>query len=90
MDSKVLYSHREEDLIYDHCVNTNHRRVGISAHTHNAPEILFLKDGDVNFIIDGKKFNLKKNDLVITPPLAIHEINFESDQNYERYVLIFD
>lgn len=90
MDSKIFYSHREEDLIYDHCLNTNHRRVGISAHTHNFPEILFLKEGDVNFIIDGKQFNLKKNDLVITPPLAIHEINFESDQNYERYVLIFN
>ena len=75
---------------YDHTVNLDHRRVGYSAHTHNFPELLFLVDGDVNFVLDGKQYRLQKNDLVIIPPLAIHEVRLESERSYERLDIIFE
>ncbi|MBE6601853.1 MAG: helix-turn-helix domain-containing protein [Ruminococcaceae bacterium] len=90
METKILYRYQDERLKYDHTLMADHRRVGYSAHTHNFPELLFLKEGDVDFIIDGWHYRLKKNDLVIIPPLAIHEVCFESDHNYERYDVIFD
>lgn len=90
METKLFYKYKDDKLKYDHSLMADHHRVGYSAHTHNFPEILFLKEGDVDFIIDGRHYRLQKNDLVIIPPLAIHEVCFESDHNYERHDIIFD
>ena len=90
MELKIFHEYLDGDLKYDHTVKANHRRIGYSAHTHNTPELLLLREGDVNFIIDGKQYRLQKNDLVIIPPLAIHELMLESDRSYVRYDVIFN
>ena len=90
LETKILYSWRNNAVKYDHTLNVDHRRIGYSAHTHNFPELLFLREGDVNFILDGKQYRLQKNDLVIIPPMAVHEVRFESDRSYERHDIIFD
>ena len=89
MELKVFQKYLDEDLKYDHTVMTEHRRIGYSAHTHDVPEILFLKEGDINLIIDGNQYRLHKNDLVIIPALSIHEVCLESDRSYERCDVIF-
>ena len=60
MKTEILYRYQDERLKYDHTLMADHHRVGYSAHTHNLLEILFLKEGDVDFIIDGRHYRLQK------------------------------
>lgn len=89
MDTKIFYTYRDDELLYEHSIKSNHRRIGVTAHTHNVQEILFFQKGDVDFMIDGTQYRLQKNDLLIIPPLSVHELNFATNQSYERYDLIF-
>lgn len=58
-------------------------------HTHKGYELLFLKKGDVSYLVDGQIHPLRKNSLVISRPDVPHRIRIESDDTYDRYNLLF-
>ncbi|MBQ9714667.1 MAG: helix-turn-helix transcriptional regulator [Clostridia bacterium] len=79
-------------------IKYNYRRVQVSddrkhlsmRHTHNHYEIIFLESGDVTYVIEDRKYQLKKNDLVITRPLKYHYLELTSDEDYARHDILFD
>ena len=90
MDTTIFQKYTDNDLTYTHVSRANHDRVGFSAHTHDVCEILFLKSGKINCAIDGTRYDLNRNDLVIIPAFSIHEIRIDDDRNYERFDVLFD
>ena len=61
-----------------------------ASHSHEAFEVIFFKKGHASYSIDGKEYTLKRHDLIFTRPFDIHAINVETDEEYERYNIIFD
>ena len=59
-------------------------------HIHEEWEFFYLVEGDVYFVIDGIKYNLKKNSLIFIKPATIHNIIINSNAIYERYVIHLD
>ena len=59
-------------------------------HNHVIFEMIFIKRGDLSYMIEGKLYKPAKNTLIITPPLQNHSFSFESDEAYERYNILFD
>ena len=57
---------------------------------HDIFEMIFIKRGDLSYMIEGKLYKPAKNTLIITPPLQNHSFSFESDEAYERYNILFD
>ena len=90
MDTTVFQKYQDNDLTYTHVSRANHDRIGFSAHTHDVCEILFLKSGKINCAIDGVRYDLNRNDLVIIPAFSIHDIRIDDDKNYERFDVLFD
>lgn len=60
------------------------------SHIHDVCELLFLKKGDIAYTMEGKKYRLVKNSLVISRPLKIHSITMNNQSEYERYNILFD
>lgn len=90
MDTTIYQKYNDNDLLYNHVSRANHNRIGFSAHTHDVCEILFLKSGKINCAVDGVRYDLNRNDLVIIPAFSIHEIRIDDDKNYERFDVLFD
>lgn len=90
MDTTFYQKYKDEDLIYTHMARANHDRVGFSAHTHDVYEILFLKSGKINCGINGVRYDLNRNALVLIPAFSIHDIRIDDDKTYERYDVLFD
>ena len=79
-DSNVLYEHRllNEDV------------EGYPLHNHPMCEMLFVKKGNITYMIEGKSYNIKKNTLIFTRPSKGHSIIFNDTSDYERYLVLFD
>jgi len=59
-------------------------------HSHNNCEFIFFEKGEANYIIEGRRYRLNKNDLVFIRPLKYHYIEFLQDTEYSRYNVGFN
>ena len=59
-------------------------------HSHAVSELILFKKGKVSYTVKGKKYRLKKNDLIITRPTETHAVVPDEDTDYERHNILFD
>ena len=58
-------------------------------HLHSTFEIFFFISGKVEYIVEGTKYNLQKNDILLIRPSESHMPLINKNVQYERYVLNF-
>ena len=63
----------------------------VELHHHDFYEIYLLESGDVNYVIEGKRYRLVPGDLLLISPRELHQVSIQPDREaYERYVLWID
>lgn len=82
------YSFKTQDFIFSHHSFLPPQDCPI--HNHDIFEMIFIKRGDLSYMIEGKLYKPTKNTLIITTPLQNHSFFFHSDTPYERYNILFD
>ena len=76
-------------------LNEEYRFFAISAkglpemnyHYHEFHKLLFLREGNIGYSIEGRRYELEKNDIVIIPAGCVHRPEVDMDRMYSRYVL---
>lgn len=58
-------------------------------HFHNAYELIFIKDGIAEFIIDEKQYVFEKNSIIFLNQMEKHQMIPKSDK-YIRYIMMID
>lgn len=89
----TIYSKYENEtgtLFYNHALKKNQSQDNYQPHFHDLTEIIFFKSGNISYFIDGKRYKLKKDMLVLTRPANIHDIEVDGDEEYERYNILID
>ncbi|MEH7118628.1 AraC family transcriptional regulator [Neobacillus vireti] len=56
-------------------------------HSHDVYEFLVFLGGECEFFCEGKTYFLKRGDVVVIPPYAVHEANVKDINQYERIIL---
>src|SRR4051794_15772481 len=56
-------------------------------HQHDSMEILVFLDGECEFFCEGKTYSLKKGDVVVIPPYAVHQAIVKNFDSYERIII---
>lgn len=60
----------------------------VADHSHPYYEIYFFLNGDVTYLVDGKKYDLEYGDYLLIPPEVKHHPVFHSTgKTYQRFVL---
>lgn len=90
MEKTITSRYKGKRIIYNHVLYENPNSNDFDFHTHDICEILLLKQGDVSGKIGARTYKLKKNDLIIFRPMAVHGVFIDSNRNYERYNILFD
>lgn len=88
--NKMPYRHTWNNMIIIQDTLHNPKIQCFDTHSHNEYEFLFLHKGDVTEVIEGRKYKLKKLDLILIRPNNYHFIQFDSQEDYERTVLMFN
>ncbi|MFZ7947093.1 helix-turn-helix domain-containing protein [Neobacillus sp. 19] len=56
-------------------------------HRHDVLELLVFLEGECEFFCEGKTYSLKRGDVVVTPPYAVHKANVRNFDTYERIII---
>ncbi len=78
----LVVSHKYDETVV---INSEYIR-----HYHPFYEILLIKQGQLDFVVENQVYNVGNNDILIIPPTTYHFTQFHNLNNYERYVLKFD
>ena len=87
---KIDFIQTAKQTFYKHEISENLPADKFSRHTHNTHEILYILDGDATYIIEDRKYKIKKGDLIVTRPMQYHAIHLGAPARYERYGIQFD
>lgn len=82
--------YEDENLIYNHLKKTEQQAWDYSPHFHDKCELIFFKSGDMSYMVDGRKYKLRENMLIISRPTDRHCLFLDSLLDYERYNILFD
>lgn len=56
-------------------------------HRHDVTEILVFLDGEVEFFCEGQTYSLKRGDVVVIPPYAVHQAIVKNFDRYQRIIV---
>lgn len=81
---------------YGHGIKYNHRTITeidpgcFRPHIHDAYEIILILRGEVAYMVEGRKYRLKRGDVVFSLPSVYHDILPTDGITYERHNIIVD
>lgn len=56
-------------------------------HRHDVTEILVFLEGEVEFFCEGQTYSLKRGDVVVIPPYAVHQAIVKNFETYKRIIV---
>lgn len=56
-------------------------------HRHDVTEFLVFLDGECEFFCEGHTYSLRRGDVVVIPPYAVHQAVVKNFDNYERIIV---
>ena len=60
------------------------------SHCHAQYEMIAVADGDVTVLLEGQQYRLKKDQIIIIPPLVYHSVKVNEIGSYHRITALFD
>lgn len=85
----MVYEETIGGIYIRHAISDNPTDKGFFLHIHDECEIYFFVSGDVDYLVEGTRYPLEENSLMIMRPSEIHTPRFTGPSRYERYALIF-
>lgn len=77
-----------EDFLFYYAIDNSH--TDLVMHSHDICELIFLKKGNPTYNVEGRSYQIFTNYLILTRPFERHNLIFNSNSEYERYVFLFD
>ncbi len=62
----------------------------MTLHTHDVIEIILFYHGDVSYIVEGRQYKIKDNDIFIVAPTVYHRVKIDSPADYERLDILIE
>ena len=59
------------------------------SHCHAQYEMIAVADGDITVMLEGQKYRLQKNQIIIIPPLFYHSVTANGEGSYRRITALF-
>ena len=60
------------------------------SHTHAQYEMIAVADGDITVMLEGRRYRLQKDQIIIIPPLFYHSVTANGKGHYHRITALFD
>ena len=73
-------------LDYDHVMDTGFTG-GFPTHSHDVCELLFVRSGDLTYMVEGKSYHIGNHTLILSHPMEAHALTANGTILYDRYNL---
>ena len=85
----MLNEYSFSDIYIRHAVDDCPDDADFTMHIHEQCEIYFFVSGDVEYLVEGSKYSLDDNYLMIMRPAEAHKPRITGNRKYERYAINF-
>lgn len=86
---KQSYRRQFEGLYADHYTHVIPSPDFLYTHSHSDYELLYILSGDLTYVIEDRRYKLKRHDLVVIRPNDYHFLQIDSPADYERHDILF-
>ena len=88
MESQSYFDLSGKQIEIGHHCDKDSNFEGYNPHTHDAWELIFIKNGRVSYQSEGKYYTAESGNCILTPPGIRHNIRFLDRTIYDRYVML--
>lgn len=81
---------RDLGLVYNHKHYKPLKMDHIPPQTHDVYEMIYIKTGDVTYLVEEKSYRIGSNSLILTRPGNLHILQFHDPEEYDRYDVFFE
>ncbi len=85
----MLNEYSFDNIYIRHAIDDTPDDKDFTMHIHEHCEIYFLVSGNVEYLVEGSKYPLDENSLMIMRPAEAHKPQIKSNEKYERYAVNF-
>lgn len=85
----MLREYSFDDIYIRHATDDKPDDKNFTMHIHNQCEIYFFVSGSVEYLVEGSKYPLDENSLMIMRPAESHKARIREGIGYERYAVNF-
>ncbi len=85
----MLSEYSFNDIYIRHAIDDAPDDKDFTMHIHEQCEIYFFLSGDVEYLVEGSRYPLDENSLMIIRPAEAHKPRITGDGRYERYAINF-
>lgn len=86
----TTYVHQSNDLVVAHSYNQQMATTDeYTDHFHPLYEMFYFIDGDIEYIVENRRYELRPHDLLLIRPGEHHYFRIRSEKQYERMVVFF-
>ena len=85
----MAYRFQTEEFQIDYTESEIHASVLWESHCHARYEMIAVMDGDITVMLEGQKYRLQKNQMIVIPPLFYHAITANEEGVYRRITALF-
>jgi AraC-like DNA-binding protein len=86
---KMLNEYNSGNLYIRHAIDESPRPTSFNMHIHERCEIYFFVSGSVEYLVEGSRYPLDENSLLIMRPAESHTARILDIRRYERYAVNF-
>lgn len=87
---KTIANIKSQNYIFNHLVYDNYTDKFFAKHSHALYEIIYILDGEVEYIVEDRRYNAKKHSIMLIRPYTYHYFTIKSKVNYEKIGILFD
>ena len=85
----LTYSFVTEDFQIEYTESEIQNSILWESHCHARYELIAVIDGDITVMLEGQKYRLQKNQIIIIPPLLYHSVTANEEGSYRRITALF-
>ena len=86
---KMLNEFETHNIYIRHAIDENPKPVNYKMHIHSRCEIYFFVSGKVDYLVEGSRYPLTPNSLMIMRPSELHVAHVLMEEQYERFAINF-
>ena len=85
----MIYSVKTNDCEFEYIESKIDHPILWESHCHAQYEMIAVADGDITVMLEGQKYRLQKNQIIIIPPLFYHSVTANGEGSYRRITALF-
>ena len=87
---RTIANIKSKNYVFNHLIYDNATDKHFAKHSHALYEMIYILNGEVDYVIENRHYRAKKSTLILIKPYTYHYFTIKSSNNYEKIGILFN